>query len=523
MTRAGANDRTNPFASARRWWLAAAALGLTACGSEDAPIAPGLVAPGAVTQLSASPVPSTTVAGTAYFSSTRLSVAWTAPGGVSVVRYAVTWTDQLTQNHASASSATTSLALGDLKAATPYRITVLACTTAECRDTSAASVTVTTPGEVWQLQGSGASISTLTRIVPDGNVKLHVMRYGDDAPAALAGRLLMYYGPLQQNAKGLAAGVTAAAASAVVNSSFLSFISRAGSSGLLNPPTSAALIREIATGQVVPLSAAMGGRMRLYFEAPDAANKTRILSLDSQDGYVGLDFNSGASGVCSTAADYSATGGCAPSVVIGVAGDAVLGNARIDNARQFKIGYPTRSDWRWDGAPGTFMTFTTGPVPGCSTFPQNHGYAVWSGSTWVVQYESPGGCPKLFKSVQAGHPMHLGGARYKLYYGDPSDVTGRITTSQLPFLGPKKLMYADGALTGEVTRVDFEDWEGVAAARVLTFLWPDGTTLNATARGYIDDFSIAAPTGNLALQVLYVAITDGIVVPFTSAAILINP
>ncbi len=382
---------------------------------------------------------------------------------------------------------------------------------------------MTTPGEVWHLQGSGASSSTLTKIVPDGNVKLHVTRYGDDAPTALGGRLLMYYGPLQQNTKGLAAGVTTTAASAAVTSSFLSFTSRAGTSGLLNPSTSAALVREIATGQVVPLSAAMGGRMRLYFEAPDAANKTRILSIDSQVGYVGLDFNSGTSGICSTAADYSANGGCAPSVVIGVAGDAVLGNARIDNARQFKVGYPTQSDWRWDGAAGTFMTFTTGPVPTCSTFPQNHGYAVWSGSTWAVQYESPGGCPKLFKSVQAGHPKHLSGVRYKFYFGDPSDVTGRITTSPLPFLGPKKLIYADGALTGDATRVDFEDWEGVAAARILTFLWPDGTTLNATARGYIDDFSIVAPTGSLALQVLYVAITDGIVVPFTSAAVLINP
>ncbi len=110
---------------ARRWRLSVVALSLTACAGESAPVAPGFAPPGTVTALSATPVAAKTVAGTAYVSSTKLGVAWTAPNGVSVERYAVTWTDQLTQKHASASSATTSLALGDLKAATPYRIHTL--------------------------------------------------------------------------------------------------------------------------------------------------------------------------------------------------------------------------------------------------------------------------------------------------------------------------------------------------------------------------------------------------------------
>jgi hypothetical protein len=57
-----------------------------------------------------------------------------------------------------------------------------------------------------------------------------------------------------------------------------------------------------------------------------------------------------------------------------------------------------------------------------------------------------------------------GGARFKLYYG------------QLPFLGPKKPLYADGAASG--------------------------------AAG---------------LQVMYIAITDGIVAPFAASAVLLNP
>ncbi|MES2176389.1 MAG: fibronectin type III domain-containing protein [Gemmatimonadota bacterium] len=496
---------------------------LCACGGgADGVTTSSSASPNAVTSLAATPVAAVTVGGTAYFSSTRLNVSWTAPARGSAVRYAVAWTDQIAKVRAVRTTTTLGFGLSELKAGTPYKIDVTACTTDACADTAVASTTVTTAGEVWQLQGTGASVVGLLRIVSDGNVKLHVMRYGQDAPPALAGRLLMYYGPMQANAKGLAAGVTVLSASVGTSSSYLSFSSRAGSSGLISPPTAAALVKEVNTGQGVPLSGVAGGKVRLFYEATDATNKTRILSVDSQDGYTGLDFNSGASTVCATAADYATGGGCAPSVVIGLEGDAVNPNARITNARQHKIGYPTQTDWRWDGSPGTYMLFTTDALGACSTFPQNHGYAVWSGTRWDVQYDA-GGCPKLFKSVQAAHPLHLGGVKYKLYYGDPSDANGKVTTSPLPFLGPKKLMYADGALTGTATRVDFEDWEGTAAGRIITFLWPDGSPLNATARGYIDDFSIVAPTGDLALQVFYVAITDGNIAPFSSAAVLINP
>jgi len=404
--------------------------------------------------------------------------------------------------------------LTDLASGTAYRIDVAPCSALTCSTSDTASIAAQTPGEVWQMQGSGSSITGLTRIVPDGNVKIHVLRYGSGS--ASAGRLLMYYGPIQQAAKGLAVATTASA------TNYLSFDSRAGSAGLLNPPATATLVREIATGQGVPLAANLGARIRLFFEAPGADGRTRIMSLDSQDGYTGFDFNSGASTVCATQADYSTGGGCAPTIAIGVDGDATAASPRISNARQFKIGVPTMTDWRWDGAAGTFMVFTTDQVPGCSTVQPNHGYAVWSGSAWQVQYQA-NGCPKLFQSMQAAHPLHLGGTRFKIYYGDPSDQTGRVAGSNLPFLGPKKVIYANGARSGDPNRVDFEDWDPTSAGRPLVFLWPNGSPLNATALGYIDDFSVVMPTGVLELQVLYVAITDGTVAPFASAAVLINP
>ena len=472
--------------------------------------------------VAAATVPAVTIGGTAYFSSTRLDLLWSAPTSGVASRYDVTWTEASGGPAKTASTTGTSMRLGDLKAATGYRIEVTPCTAQTCSGTTPASTTAQTPAEVWQLQGTGGTTAGLTRIVSDGNVKIHALRYGSDAPAGLAGRLRLYYGPLPQNTKGLAPATTSVAASASDASSYTQFTSAAGSGGLLTPPSAAMLVREVSTGQGVALSAAMGGKIRLFFEASGSDNKTRILFLDAQDGYAGLDFNSGAPGRCSTAADYAGSGGCAPGVAIGVEGDPTGANARITNARQFKIGYPTLNDWRWDGSAGTFMVFTTDQVPGCSAVQPNHGYAVWSGTAWQVQYHASG-CPKLLPSVQAAHPMHLGEARYKLYYGDPSDQTGRVAGSGLPFLGPKKLIYADGALTGDTVRVDFEDWETTARGRPLVFLWPDGQTLNATAEGYIDDFSYLTPTGDLALQVMYLAITDGTAAPFAAAAVLLNP
>lgn len=107
---------------------------------------------------------------------------------------------------------------------------------------------------------------------------------------------------------------------------------------------------------------------------------------------------------------------------------------------------------------------------------------MWDGSAWVVQYRDDG-CPKLFTSAQAAFPLHSGGVRDRLYYGDPSITTGR-ESSGLPFLGPRKLIHAEG---------------------------------------YIDDYHFLTPTGSQDLQAMYITITDGAIAPISVAAILVNP
>lgn len=476
--------------------------------------------------VSTSRLASRTVGSTALASSTRLTVSWTPPAGGTINHYRITAIDAVggLPLTFTASPTETSAELSGLKAATAYSITVSASADAAGTVTgSASAVQFTTDKEYWQLQGIGNTTAGLSKIVSDGNARISATRFGPEAGSVTANRIQLYYGPsLVTGRQTLSTALTASATSAALPSSYLSFVSSMATTGLLTPTPAATLIKEIATGQAVPLSAAMGGKVRVFFEAQGDDGKTRIFSIDSVDGYTGQDFNSSSSStICSTTADYSAGGGCAIKVAIGIQGDAVAGNPRILNARQNKVGYPTQTDWRWDGAPGTFMVFTSGLVAGCSTADRTHGYAVWNGSTWDVQYTAAG-CPKLFNNVQAAFPMHIGGVRYKLYYGDTSDMTGKLA-NMLPFLGPKRLLYADGAKSSLADRVDFEDWESQLAARDVAFLWPNGDLLDATAEGYIDDFHFMAPTGALELQVMYLAITNGTAVPLGAAAILLNP
>lgn len=465
-----------------------------------------------------------TVGSQRIYSSSKLSVAWTPPIGYTVDHYEIAASESVYGSTVTttASATETIKTVTDLKAATAYSVTVKAC-----RDSGCAASGVSTPesgttsSEYWQLQGSGNTVNGLSKIVSDGNARISGTRFGPDAGGPNLSRLQLYYGPAAGGAQALAVAVTSLATDATVPASYLSFTSMAGTTGLISPTAATPLVSQVATGQGVPLPAAGGSRVRLFFEALGSDGKTRIMFLDSQDGYTGRDFNSGSATICSTAADYQIGGGCAPTVAIGVEGDATNANSRIRNARQFKLGFPILNDWRWSGAAGTYMVFTTDSIPGCSASGFNHGYAVWDGSRWNVQYET-GGCPKLFKSVQAMFPMHVGDARYKGYFGDPSITTGK-GSSQLPFLGPKKLVYADGRSMGSASTVDFEDWEATGNGRDVVFVWPNGDQLSATAEGYIDDFHFLAPTGNLDLQVMYMAITDGTAAPIGAAAVLLNP
>jgi len=455
-----------------------------------------------------------------YASSSQLAVAFERIGGESR-HYLVSARPRFSGPPVTVSVAPSAdrAIVGGLMSDTRYDVTIAACLDAACvRQTSPvdAGVSVETAQEVWQVQASGDSIASALRVVSDGNVKVHASRFGTDAPPAVAGRVQLYYGPMTQAHKGLAVAASDRVADADPTS-VSRFSSLAGASGLITPEKAATLVAEVATGQAVPLA---GGPVRLFFEARGADGRTRILHLDSQDGLLGRDFNSGAGSVCATAADYASGGPCAPAIDVAVAGDAD-GNPGISDARQFKVAYPALEDWRWSGTPGTFMILTVSTA-GCSSSMRTSAYALYDGARWRVQYRSPS-CPKLFENIQAPMPVHIGGARYKMYFGSPSETAGTVPGSRLPFLGPKRVAYADAAASGDPAVVEFEDWEPISAARDVRFVWPSGRELSDTEEGYLDDFVMLMPTGDPALQVMYTGMTEGSNPPFLAMAVLLNP
>ena len=468
-------------------------------------------------QLAAGSVGEITVGEDTFGSSSKLAVTWSQPPDP-VDHFVVTATASVggpTSASATVAAPGGAIELAGLASGTPYRIDLVACLDAGCATAlDGGAITGTTPAERWQLDGTGDDVAGLHPIVSDGNSKVHAAYFGDGAPAEVAGRIQLYYGPIGMTVKGLAVGVGNAVVTHSV-ASFANFSSLSGTTGLVKPPSAGPLIGEINTGQAVPIADAV----RLYFEATGTDGKSRILSIDSTDGLLGRDFATGAGTLCSTTQQYATGGACEPTLEIGVAGDAGA-DAAIAQARQFKIGYPTQDDWRWDQSAGTFMLLTVSSGSGCTNAMRQVGYAVYDGAAWQV-VEDDDGCPRVFTDMQAPAPLHLGGGRYKLYSGNTADRTGALATP-LPFLGPKTVLYADAARTGDPAVVDFDDWDSKDSAREVHFLWPSGARLDATAEGYIDDFVAMAPLG-LDLQVLYIIITAGTDPPFGAMAVLLNP
>ena len=303
---------------------------------------PAIAAPGDVRVARTGSV---TVGSRQIFASSQLAVTWVAGSGDQTHHFEIVARDSVqgTTVRASAVASASSVTLTGLKASTTYAVTVLACANETCsQSSSSASTNGETDTEYWQLQGTGNTVDRLTKIVSDGNARLSATRLGPDA-GAMANRIQLYYGPMNtatSRQAQLSVAVASGTAAAAAPDTFLSFTSRAGSSGLIAPTTSTTLIAGMATGQGVPVARDKGGFVRLFFEAQGADGRTRAMWIDSKDGYFGLDFNAGAASTCSSAADYSAGGGCEPTVAIAVDGD-VNGNSRITHSRQFKVAWPT--------------------------------------------------------------------------------------------------------------------------------------------------------------------------------------
>ncbi|MBI3072428.1 MAG: fibronectin type III domain-containing protein [Deltaproteobacteria bacterium] len=468
----------------------------------------------------------TIIDGGAIYSSTKLLIGWSATSQA-IDHFAITASESIggTVTTASADAGVMNATLMGLKSGTTYAIAVAACVNAGCTTMLAATgadASATTEQEFYRMVGSGNTMSGWDAgvwAVPDGMTLSHVFRYGADAGASLEGKLQMAYNvdpAIGGYGKGLWGARLATIPTAADAGSLYPFTPFGGSYMLSNPDAGGTsdVAAYNAIGMPVPLGGTLGAKIRLFLEGTGSDGRSRILSLDSTDGYEGKDFHGGSATVCLTNADYSGDGGCALTRVIKVEADDA-GNTNLRDARQFKIGYPTMTDWRWNGEPGTFMVFTVdlineGPC-GIVGSDFTSGYAVYDGIKWDVQYDG-GTCPKLFRNVRVPNPVHLGAATYKMYFTDDRDGGNQ----------QKRVAYAHAGRTGNPAYVDFEDWEDtVTEARDVNFLWPDGTLMASDYERPMDDFSFLMPTNDVNFQVMYS--NFGMPMPHIAVLILVNP
>ena len=117
-------------------------------------------------------------------------------------------------------------------------------------------------------------------------------------------------------------------------------------------------------------------------------------------------------------------------------------------------------------------------------------------------------------------PVHLGGARYKLYFNrHPRAPPGADNMT------PMRMLYADPERSGDAGRIEFEDCEPLEQARAIHYLWPDGSRLNDAEQSLLDDYMIFAPTADPKALLMYsnMGAAAGGQVPFIGVAMLINP
>ncbi len=454
-----------------------------------------------------------TLGNRALASSTKLAVSWTAPAEP-VDRYEV-----LAQDTVSGCSVTqtadglvTETTLTGLRSGTTYELNLHAILKRDGATRCSADRTASakTEEEYWQVQGTGNSVATATRTVEDGNVSPYAFRYG--AGSDLEGRVRLYYSPFTNSEKGARVAIN-------TPGSFLTF-DRVPDAGVRAPQVDGSTPPPFGTFQAVPLA---DGRVRLLIELRGDDHKNRIVSIDSQDGWVGADFNPSSSPLSTYPDDFGQGGPCSFTTVLGVEGDAEAAMAGISNARQCKIGWPALDQWAWDGAPGTFLVITVDLADVSQSSSEFcAAYAVWNGTEWKLQY-SEGTHPKIFSGVQAPLPVHLGGARYKMYFQHNTALKGSFLDWSTMTSTPTKVVYADGAQSGDASLVDFEDWDTIDSARRVHFLWPDGSEMDLATESKLDDFVFLMPTADPEFQMMYTNMSAEGTAPFIATAVLANP
>ncbi len=389
-------------------------------------------------------------------SSSTVQLVWDAPG-FTPNRYEWELTDHAGGDNLTDSSAAFAVDrdFDGLKSGTRYTIDLYACRDSACDKRSGPiTIDVVTEAERW-VKHEGA-------VIPDEpNARQpYAMVYGEEAGPELAGKLVLYYDPGPGSTWGSGLRTALSTGSVSRDASSVVGLVPVPDAGLLDPNTPADLFSEIGTVSAVPLAATSTVRLIADGGGP-------LFSMDSGDLLAGQDFHTGTRTVCDLPGHYEADGAC-PATPILQADGAHLHQGRVMWRQQ--------SNWLWDQAAGTSMTFEV-----LCGGEQGTGIATYDGETWTA--EGDAACPIHFPAMADPSPVHTGLANYKLYFREGDSL---------------KVLYASGGRTGDVNTLDLGDWESMDQAR------------DVTIDELPTDFSVLWPAADAELQVIYGDGADGL-------------
>lgn len=434
-----------------------------------------------------------------YASSSKLQLQWKAIEGATsyLIQYKEN-SDTSSSTNQAVSAQETSTIIPNLKSGTTYDFEVFACVDSTCTSSqSLGTTTAATEEEYWQIQGTGNGFETATQIVKSGSV----LSYAVISPAT--GKINLYYNPFfsgenkdQSEIKGGVAIATLSSGESVVEGETFDVQEEYGlqhpcfDMGKTTDSCGTEILTNIKASQVLPLAS---GVVRIFFEAEGQDGHTRIMSIDSADGLVGLDFNTGEETSCATTEDYDTS--CVPTVRIGVVGDATRESSLVQ-ARQFKIGYPKQESWLWDEIEGTFMVITGQDT--CGTSEDGLFYALFDGEEWNVEEDGNGCAIPVVKNGHGPVVVDLSRNVYKLYYEDE-----HLFSTDKSVAKPLKLLYGNTQNTGDLEIMEITDWETAEKARDIHFLWPDNSEVSDENEAGFGDHYIYFPTGDPTVQIMY--------------------
>jgi hypothetical protein len=433
------------------------------------------------------PVAAVAVIANGVASSQQIELKWTAlEGAISYDLHAV---DELTGQvvRAYAGGDTTTQVLGGLHSATPYRLWVRACTNKGCTEyKESAATSASTAAEVWRLEGTGASLSSLFQPAPDSRGGPSAYAYGDDAPPILRGRVRL----LTRTAGSGSDDQPAFAFATSRRQEDARELQHEARYGMGPMRAERAGIARLSRGQLVPTDARLGGAVRLFASVVGIDGVSRIVAWDSVDGAFGLDFNPAPSTqVVGTDADEAAP----PKWVLGADADEEGGGTAMAQLRSANVGWAALDAWAWDGSAGTPMV--VGGEDTCNQSVNGLYLARWNTRRWDVLKER--GCARLLVADGIEPALvHRGGASFKLYYIPASAEEG---ASGL------RVLYAEGTRSGDAAVVDAADFEHASLARAPRIEWPDGTSLDATAI-VVGDVAVVHPNRQILEQAMYLRV-----------------